>query len=224
MNDLIPTNYEDDTPTVRRRELHDALGVTTDYPHWFSRMCEYGFIEGKSYRAILSDRSDGLPGKPRTDHRLTIPMAKELCMLQRSEAGKRFRQYFLDVEAAWNSPDRIMERALAIAHQRALEAERRIFALSAENEELAVALNTSLEYWTVMKYNTVKDMQWTMQQCQSMGRRMSAFCRMNGFEIKTCLTNDDRFPSVNSYPVTAWERFMRHTGEQPRIGRNSYHA
>ena len=63
-----------------------------------------------------------------------------------------------------------------------------------------------------------------MQQCQSMGRRMSAFCRMNGFEIKTCLTNDDRFPSVNSYPVTAWERFMRHTGEQPRIGRNSYHA
>lgn len=223
MNELIPINYEDDAPTVSGRELHAALGVTTRYNDWFSRMCEYGFREGKDFYSFLS-KTPTVNGRPATDHQLTIPMAKELCMLQRSEAGKRFRQYFLDVEAAWNSPDRIMERALAIAHQRALEAERRIFALSAENEELAVALNTSLEYWTVMKYNTAKNMQWTMQQCQGIGRRMSAFCRMNGFEIKTCLTNDDRFPSVNSYPVTAWERFMRHTGEQPRIGRNSYHA
>lgn len=129
-------------------------------------------------------------------------------MLQRNEAGKRFRQYFIDVETAWNSPDRIMERAMAIAHRRAIEAERRIFALSAENEELAAALNTSLEYWTVMKYNIEKKMQWPMQQCQSIGRRMSAYCRTHGFEIKTCLTNDDRFPRVNSYPVTAWEDFM----------------
>ena len=129
-------------------------------------------------------------------------------MLQRNEAGKRFRQYFIEVEEAWNSPDRIMERALAIAHRRAIEAERRIFALSAENEELAVALNTSLEYWTVMKYNVTQKKHWTMQQCQSIGRRMSAYCRTNGFEIKTCLTNDERFTSVNSYPLTAWESFM----------------
>lgn len=208
MNELLPVNYEDETPTVSGRELHAALGVTTRYNDWFPRMCEYGFTEGKSYYSILSNRSDGLPGKPSTDHRLTIPMAKELCMLQRSEAGKRFRQYFIDVEAAWNSPDRIMERALAIAHRRALEAERHIFALSAENEELAAALNTSLEYWTVMKYNTEKKKRWTMPQCQSIGRRMSAYCRTNGFEIKTCLTNDERFPSVNTYPITAWENFM----------------
>ena len=107
-------------------------------------MCEYGFEEGKSYRAILTDRSDGLPGKPSTDHVLSIPMAKELCMLQRNEQGKKFRQYFISVEEAWNSPDKIMERALQIAHRRALEAERRIFALGEENEALEIALNTSL--------------------------------------------------------------------------------
>ena len=129
MNALIAVNYDNDNPTVSGRELHAALEVTTDYPHWFSRMCEYGFIEGKSYRTILTDRSDGLPGKPRTEHRLSIPMAKELCMLQRNDAGKRFRQYFIDVESAWNSPEKIMERAMTIAHQRAIEAERRIFAL-----------------------------------------------------------------------------------------------
>ena len=208
MNELLPINYEDENPTVSGRELHAALGVATQYKDWFPRMCEYGFTEGKDYCSFLSDRSDGLPGKPRTDHRLTIPMAKELCMLQRSEAGKRFRQYFIEVEAAWNSPDRIMERALAIAHRRAIEAERRIFALSAENEELATALNTSLEYWTVMKYNTKKNKRWSMQQCQSIGRRMSAYCRTHGFEVKSCLTNDERFSKVNSYPVTAWDSFM----------------
>ena len=146
MNDLIRIDYNHENPTVSGRELHAALEVNTDYPHWFSRMCEYGFEEGKSYRAILTDRSDGLPGKPSTDHALSIPMAKELCMLQRNEQGKRFRQYFISVEEAWNSPDKIMERALQIAHRRALEAERRIFALGEENEALEIALNTPLRY------------------------------------------------------------------------------
>ena len=129
-------------------------------------------------------------------------------MLQRNDAGKRFRQYFIDVESAWNSPEKIMERALAIAHQRAMEAEHRIFALSAENEELAIALNTSLDFWTVMKYNKEQKKGWDMQHCQSIGRRMSAFCRSHGYEIRNCVTNDDRFSSVNSYPITAWESFM----------------
>ena len=39
------------------------------------------------------------------DHQLTIPMAKELCMIQRNERGKQARQYFLAVEAQWNSPE-----------------------------------------------------------------------------------------------------------------------
>ena len=38
------------------------------------------------------------------DHQLTISMAKELCMIQRNERGKQARQYFLAVEAQWNSP------------------------------------------------------------------------------------------------------------------------
>ncbi|MDR1208938.1 MAG: hypothetical protein LBK41_01290, partial [Clostridiales bacterium] len=68
--------------------------------------------------------------------------------------------------------------------------------------------NTSLEYWTVMKYNTEMGRKWTMAQCQSVGRRLSAYCRSNGYEIKSCLTGDDRFSSVHSYPLTAWEAFM----------------
>ena len=212
MNDLIRIDYNHENPTVSGRELHAALEVNTDYPHWFSRMCEYGFEEGKSYRAILTDRSDGLPGKPSTDHVLSIPMAKELCMLQRNEQGKKFRQYFISVEEAWNSPDKIMERALQIAHRRALEAERRIFALGEENEALEIALNTSLRYYTVAKYNKTFNKGWSLTQCQAIGKRLTAHCRARAIEVRTCETNDERFGTVNSYPLTAWESFLEEAG------------
>ena len=155
MNELIAINYDGEKPMVNGRELHAKLGVETRYNDWFNRMCEYGFIEGKSYYSFLSNRSDGKAGKARTDHALTIGMAKEICMPQRSEMGKKFREYFIKWEETWNSSDRIMERALQIAHQRAIEAERRIFGLIEEKETLEIALNDSLKFYTAAKYNKV---------------------------------------------------------------------
>ena len=117
-NELIKIDYTtSDRPTVLARDLHDALEVQTAYKDWFPRMCEYGFEEGKDYCSILSDRVDGLPGKPRNDHQITIAMAKELCMLQRPEKGKQCRQYFIQVEEAWNTPEQVMARALQMANR-----------------------------------------------------------------------------------------------------------
>jgi anti-repressor protein len=118
MNELIKINYESDRPTVLARDLHEFLEVKTAYKDWFPRMCEYGFAEGEDYCSFLSDRSDGLPGKPRQDAQLTIDMAKEICMLQRNERGKQARQYFLQLERKWNSPEAVMSRALRMAEER----------------------------------------------------------------------------------------------------------
>lgn len=97
MNELIKISYENaEHPTVSGRELHKALEVETRYNDWFKRMCEYGFSDKEDFYSILSKTSEG--GRPSTDHQLTIPMAKEICMLQRSEKGKQFRQYFIRVE------------------------------------------------------------------------------------------------------------------------------
>ena len=115
MDNLITINYGSDQPTLSARELHEFLEVKTDFVHWFERMKEYGFSEGADYRTFLSDRSDGLPGKPRQDAEITISMAKELCMIQRNERGKQARQYFIAVEDRWNSPDAVMARALKMA-------------------------------------------------------------------------------------------------------------
>lgn len=114
---LIPANTASpDRITVSARDLHAALEVETPFNKWFPRMCEYGFEDEKDYRTFLSNRSDGLPGKPRQDAEITIEMAKEICMLQRSEKGKQARQYFIQLEKDWNSPEKIMSRALQIAN------------------------------------------------------------------------------------------------------------
>lgn len=135
MKDLIQIHYDNaDRPTVLARELHEALGVETRYNDWFDRMCEYGFSEGKDYYSFLSNRSDGKAGKPRTDHQLTIPMAKELCMLQRTDKGKQMRQYFIAVEEQWNSPDAIMARALQLSNAKLKEMQITVSTLTVENQ------------------------------------------------------------------------------------------
>ena len=117
MNELITiTTNEVGEPTVLGRDLHEFLGVTTRYNDWFPRMAEYGFIEGKDFYSFLSKTSE-TGGRPSTDHLLTIDMAKEICMIQRTEVGKQARQYFIQVEKDYNSPEKIMARALRIAER-----------------------------------------------------------------------------------------------------------
>ena len=135
MNDLIAINYDTDKPTVSGRELHEALGVKDHYTDWFKRMCEYGFADGEDYIGFSEKSDKPTGGRPSTDHQLTIPMAKEICMLQRNEKGKQFRQYFIKVEEAWNSPEMVMKRALEIANKKVEELKQRTFSLETQIEQ-----------------------------------------------------------------------------------------
>ena len=141
MNELISVNYDSERPTVLGRELHDMLEVKTPYAKWFSRMCEYGFTDGTDYVTVDKKvlRADGaeMP-QTQSDHQLTIPMEKEICMLQRTERGKECRQYFIKIEEQWNSPDAIMQRALQIANARVEKLRGENIALQAANSDLTV--------------------------------------------------------------------------------------
>lgn len=133
MENLIQINYGDaDRPTVSGRELHEALGVETRYNDWFKRMCEYGFSADEDFYSILSKTPDG--GRPATDHQLTIPMAKEICMLQRTDKGKEIRRYFIAVEEQWNSPDAIMARALQLSNAKMKQLQITVSELTVENQ------------------------------------------------------------------------------------------
>lgn len=146
MNEIIKIDYSSDRPTVSARELHEFLEVKTAYKDWFPRMCEYGFTEGMDFNPLKNEqvRQEGnrMVSRALDDAQLTIDMAKEICMLQRNERGKQARQYFIQLEKDWNSPEKVMARALQIA-------DRKIKCLQTENavqKQLILELKPKADY------------------------------------------------------------------------------
>src|SRR5699024_8414561 len=116
MKELIPTQQNDNNEIlVTGRDLHDFLEVTTPYTMWIKRMTEYGFVEGSDFITKMLESSGGRPG---TDHHIKLDMAKEISMLQRNEKGKQARQYFIELEKKWNSPEMIVQRAMEIQSEK----------------------------------------------------------------------------------------------------------
>ena len=126
MNELLRVNYDSDRITLSARELHEFLGVKSKYADWFKNMSAYGFEENIDYRTISKNLENG--GRKK-DHEITLDMAKEIAMIQRSEKGKQVRQYFLELERKWNSPEAVMNRALEYSR-------KQVQALLQTNEKL----------------------------------------------------------------------------------------
>ena len=184
MNELINIKTtETGEPTVLGRELHEFLGVTTRYNDWFPRMVEYGFTEGKDFNLLKNEqvRFEGNREVTREliDHLLTIDMAKEICMIQRTDVGKKARQYFIQVEKDYNSPEKIMARALRIAEKELstlkLDVERmkpkEIFADSVASSHTSILIG---ELAKILKANGYETGQ----------KRLFEILRQDGFLIK----------------------------------------
>ena len=114
MNELLNVNF--DTQTVSARELHEQLRIGTKFTTWFERMKEYGFTEGNEFFPKMGETSES-GGRPSVDYDISVDMAKQICMIQRTPEGKQCRQYLLDLEKAWNTPEQVMARALKIANR-----------------------------------------------------------------------------------------------------------
>lgn len=117
MNNLIKINYDTEQPTVSARDLHEGLEIGTEFRKWFPRMAEYGFSENADWKRV-SQKCPTLGGEQEmVDYQISVDMAKQICMIQRSEKGKQYRQYFIDLEKAWNTPEQVFARALKMADQ-----------------------------------------------------------------------------------------------------------
>lgn len=127
MNNLINiTLNENQEPVVSGRQLHQVLGVKTPYSMWFDRMVEYGFTENQDFLLNNSVKQTGRGGHNKIDHVLKLDMAKEIAMIQRTDKGKEVRQYFIQVEKDFNSPEKIMARALLMADKKVHKLEAQI--------------------------------------------------------------------------------------------------
>ena len=147
MNELQSIDLVDFTPEgkveIRGRQLHMKLNIGTEYAKWMTRMVEYGFIEGVDYKVVIvkNDENRSLGGRPSTDHILTLNMAKEIAMLQRTPEGQEIRRYLIKVEEDWNSPEKVMARAIVMANNKLKELTTKNYKLENEIVHLNETIN-----------------------------------------------------------------------------------
>lgn len=187
MENLIPVNYGSEQPTVSARDLHEGLGITDRFSRWFERMSAYGFSEGNDFTSVKSSTlvNNGAE-REIIDYQISVDMAKQICMIQRSEKGRLYRQYFLDLEKAWNTPEQVFARALKMADKtiESLKSDNTALLESVERmrpkEVFADAVSgsqTSIlvgELAKLLKQNDIEIGQ----------RRLFSWMRENGFLIK----------------------------------------
>ena len=186
MNEIVKVNYDAEQPTVSARELHNVLGVQSRFSRWFESNKEL-FIEGEDYNKCTSSTvvNNGAV-RELDDYTITVLMAKHLAMMSRTEKGKQIRDYLIDLEKAWNTPEQVMARALKLA-------DKEIDRLKADNKVLledtarmkpkevfadaVAASHTSIligELAKLLKQNGVKTGR----------RRLFTWMRDNGYLIK----------------------------------------
>lgn len=92
---------------VDARNLHQVLGVVTDFSDWIKRRIEeYGFVEGKDYKVVnLAPQNWGAKhgGHNRKDYHISLYMAQHLSIVERTPKGQEIRDYFLEIERRYMS-------------------------------------------------------------------------------------------------------------------------
>lgn len=180
MNEIIKVTLNDEhDPVVSGRQLHEALGVKTEYRKWFGRMAEYGFEENQDFARVT--QKCPTPGglQDMTDHIIKLDMAKEIAMIQRTDRGKEVRQYFIQVEKDFNSPEKIMARALLLADKKIKKLETQI---EADKPKVLFADAVSASHSSILVGELAKLI--SQNGCKIGANRLFAWLRENGYLIK----------------------------------------
>ena len=111
MDELLRVSYESDEPRISARELYKNLGISKRFSAWFESNSQ-GFAEKEDYTSVLIgtevQNNGGIQKRELQDCSLTVDMAKHICLMSRTEKGKQCRQYLIDLEKAWNTPEQVM--------------------------------------------------------------------------------------------------------------------
>lgn len=227
MNDLIPITYQNDRPAVSARALHEFLEVDTQFTHWFDRMKEYGFSENVDFEVLAKNDYNPKGGRPAADYALSLDMAKELCMIQRTARGKQARQYFLQVESAWNSPEKVMARALQIANKQLADVKsdnKLLTAKAAQQEQIINELQPKANYVDMILDNhglvaitqIAKDYGMT-------GNEMNKLLHEKGIQYKTCNGQWLLYKKYQSFGYTQSKTYdFKHRDGTPDIAMHTF--
>ena len=219
MNNLINVSLnENQEPVVSGRQLYQVLGVKTPYSMWFDRMVEYGFTENQDFLLNNFVKQIGRGGHNKIDHVLKLDMAKEIAMIQRTDKGKEARQYFIQVEKDFNSPEKIMARALKIADRKIIKLEATIEeqrpkvifanAVSASNTSILVGDFAKLMRQNGLNFGQNRMFAWLRENGYLISRKGNSWnmptqkaMDLGLFEIKeTTINHSDGHISINKTP------------------------
>jgi len=110
---------KDGIQAVSARELYKGLEITDRFNRWFESLLKYGFVENEDFTSVKTSTLVNNGAKREIDDFvISLDMAKQICMLQRSEIGKTYRNYLIRLEKAWNTPEAVMARALQLANNK----------------------------------------------------------------------------------------------------------
>lgn len=186
MNELITVNF--DTQTVSARELYAELEVTDRFSRWFERMTAYGFTENEDFTSVKSSTvvNNGAE-RELQDYDLSVDMAKHICMVQRTEKAKEVRQYLIDLEKAWNTPEQVMARALKLADRtiEKLKSDNKVLEQKIEQDKPKVIFSdaVSTSHTSILVGDLAK---LICQNGVQIGqKRLFEWLRQNGYLIKS---------------------------------------
>ncbi|MCJ0535922.1 phage antirepressor KilAC domain-containing protein [Enterococcus cecorum] len=127
--ELIKVQSDNEKQLVSARELHKALNVKTRFSQWVEQNFKH-FRKGNDFTSVVTTTVVNNGAKRELqDYALSVEMAKHIAMMSGTEKGYEIRDYFIQVEQAWNSPEMIMKRALEIAN-------KKVEQLKIENEQM----------------------------------------------------------------------------------------
>ena len=221
MDDLI--RFDENNQTISARELHEKLNINTKFSTWFERMTEYGFVKGSDFFPKMGKTSD-IGGRPATDYDITLDMAKQICMIQRTPEGKNVREYLITIEKAWNSPEQVMARALIVANNTVHGLNRTIAALETkiENDEPKVLFAESVEttkggillrdFAKLLKQNGIdmgekrlftwmRDNEYLLRYGTSYNTPSQRSMDLGLFEMRECVVDANGITRVKTTPV-----------------------
>ena len=116
MNELIKIQTNETGQAVSARDLHEALGIQKHFTQWWENQTNMlQLTEGKDF---LTLRLESTGGRPSADYIIPIDIAKHLAMMSGGENAHKIREYFIQVEKSWNSPEMVMARGLQMASKR----------------------------------------------------------------------------------------------------------
>jgi len=192
----FPINLEEVWPLVYSEKGKAVRALNSEYIENEDFICLPKSASGENEEVAKG-------GQNKIDYQLSIPCMEYFIARKVRPVFEVYRRVFHKA-----MEQKMFPKDYIAALEAFVESEKQKLLLAEKNEELEIALNESLQFYTVAKYNKVFKMKWSMKECQSIGKRLSAYCRARNIEVRKCQTNDERFGETNSYPLIVFTEFF----------------